>query len=907
MRRASKVHHIIKPGELREMEKEMLQNAKEFGLDPFTTIFELIDFDEMNEVVSYSGFPSRYPHWRFGMEYETMRKSYAYGLHKIYELVINNDPCYAYLLQSNSQIEQKIVIAHVYGHSDFFKNNLWYAPTNRKMLDQMANHGARIKKYMDKYGVDAVEDFADTVLSIEHMIDYHSMYSPHPLPRPQYEEEPEVDNAVRKIPSAKGYMDRFINPPEFIEEQKRKIEEERARKRKFPERPQRDVLLFLIEHAPLDNWQKDVMCMIREESYYFAPQAMTKIMNEGWACVKENTLAYTDHGLMTMGEVVAGAAREVHDGKERRAIYDRNIVRDREMVCVRTRRGLMLTGSTNHRVLLAGGPEWRPLSRLSVGDRVVIAGGMNLWPQAEVAISWKLGRRVSIAEACAMAGPCEKTYYRYRTGKLIRNLDSVSEAQAIDESPENRSLTSMVNGRRSVRIPETMGADLSELCGYLVGDGHISRIKRHLGLTSGDLEKVERFRELGETLFGVSCVVKKDGGRWRALLHSETASDFFVQALGMKTGPCAREKEIPAVILRSPEPVVRAFLRAYFDCDGYAGKQGVILSTTSDKLAEQVQLLLLNYGILSRRRKQTDGCWHLDIFGKSAVTFMMRIGFGLQRKQDALLDYLKGHKHFKEEAWEDEIVEISHERGDVYDISVEETHRYAAGGFINHNSYWHSKILTEKCLADEEVVDYADINAGVLGGGAAMNPYKLGVELYRDIEDRWNKGKFGREYDECDDYRKKERWDTQLNKGREKIFEVRRVHNDITFLDNFLTEEFCERHKLFLYRYNPQRGVYEIASRDFNMIKRSMLFKMTNMGHPIIEVEDGNYKNRAELQLRHLHEGIDLEIEEGKDTLRSLYKLWKRPVNLVTIVEGQQKLLTFDGTEHKEQVLSEKV
>jgi stage V sporulation protein R len=220
-------------------------------------------------------------------------------------------------------------------------------------------------------------------------------------------------------------------------------------------------------------------------------------------------------------------------------------------------------------------------------------------------------------------------------------------------------------------------------------------------------------------------------------------------------------------------------------------------------------------------------------------------------------------------------------------------------------AFWHSKILTEKCLADEEVVDYADINAGVLGGGAAMNPYKLGVELYRDIEDRWNKGKFGREYDECDDYRKKEAWDKKLGKGREKIFEVRRVHNDITFLDNFLTEEFCERHQLFLYRYNPQRGVYEIASRDFNMIKRSMLFKMTNMGHPIIEVEDGNFRNRSELQLRHLHEGIDLEIEEGKDTLRSLFKLWRRPVNLITQIEGQPKLLTFDGSDHKEQILSD--
>src|SRR5688500_7230582 len=157
----------------------------------------------------------------------------------------------------------------------------------------------------------------------------------------------------------------------------------------------------------------------------------------------------------------------------------------------------------------------------------------------------------------------------------------------------------------------------------------------------------------------------------------------------MTTGPSARDKQIPDKILRSPEPVVRAFFRAYFDCDGYAGKQGVILSTMSDKLAEQTQLLLLNYGILSRKRKQADGCWHVHVAGASAKVFSERIGFGLARKQAALDQYIADHKWFLPETWDDEVVALEHGRADVYDISVTETHRYAAGGFINHNSYWH--------------------------------------------------------------------------------------------------------------------------------------------------------------------------------------------------------------------------
>ena len=82
---------------------------------------------QMNEVAAYGGFPTRYPHWRFGMDYEQLSKSYEYGLSKIYEMVINNNPSYAYLLEGNSLVDQKLVMAHVYGHVDFFKNNFSFS------------------------------------------------------------------------------------------------------------------------------------------------------------------------------------------------------------------------------------------------------------------------------------------------------------------------------------------------------------------------------------------------------------------------------------------------------------------------------------------------------------------------------------------------------------------------------------------------------------------------------------------------------------------------------------------------------------------------------------------------------------------------------------------------------------
>src|SRR5437773_6971106 len=131
------------PKELEDMRREIEVYARDYGLDFFPVIFEVLDYEQMNQVAAYGGFPTRYPHWRFGMEYEQLSKSYAYGLSKIYEMVINNDPCYAYLLECNEMVDQKIVMAHVYGHCDFFKNNQWFAHTSRKMMDDIANHGTR--------------------------------------------------------------------------------------------------------------------------------------------------------------------------------------------------------------------------------------------------------------------------------------------------------------------------------------------------------------------------------------------------------------------------------------------------------------------------------------------------------------------------------------------------------------------------------------------------------------------------------------------------------------------------------------------------------------------------------------------------------------------------------------------
>jgi stage V sporulation protein R len=489
------------PGEIDKARRQIESYAREYGLDFYDVVFELLDFDQLNEVASYGGFPTRYPHWRFGMEYEELSKSYSYGLSKIYELVINNNPVYAYLMKSNASVEQKLVMAHVFGHADFFKNNLWFSKTNRRMIDEMANHATRVRHYIDRHGVEVVEDFIDACLSLENLIDTHSEFierqERREHPPHSTREDPEEPEAVPKLKS-KGYMDRYINPPAFLEEQKAKIAEKARKKKRVPEEPQRDVMQFLLDHAPLESWERDVLSIVREEAYYFAPQGMTKVMNEGWA------------------------------------------------------------------------------------------------------------------------------------------------------------------------------------------------------------------------------------------------------------------------------------------------------------------------------------------------------------------------------------------------------------------SFWHSTIMTQRAMTDADVIDFADHHSGTLAmGPGRMNPYKIGIELFRDIEDRWNKGKFGKEYEDCDDLEVRRRWDRKLGLGRQKIFEVRRIYNDVMFIDAFLTEEFCERLKLYVYGWDSRSGQHTIVSRDWRKVKQRFLFSLTNLGNPIIHVTDANYANRGELYLLHRYEGIPLDVEKAKDTLKNLHSLWRRPVHIETMDDDRGRLLSFDGTEHK--------
>jgi stage V sporulation protein R len=269
--------------ELRNRIPSIIKVCKEEGLDPFDLVYDVFPYDEIAEIVAYDGFPVRYPHYKFGEAYEDMARGQEYGFQKVYELVVNSNPCYVYLLENNTLVDQITVVVHALAHSDFFKNNIFFARTNRNMLNEMASHGSRIRRYCRRFGRERVTKFLDCILSISHHIDPKLLWSSKKYEDLKIHDEIEhIEPKRLRVESDSDYMESFLNPEEFLEEQRRKMQK-KDENRKWPEKPQRDILGFLMRYAPLRQWQKDVIGMIREESYYFLPQAMTKIINEGWA------------------------------------------------------------------------------------------------------------------------------------------------------------------------------------------------------------------------------------------------------------------------------------------------------------------------------------------------------------------------------------------------------------------------------------------------------------------------------------------------------------------------------------------------------------------------------------------------------------------------------------------------
>ena len=217
------------------------------GLTCYEQQFEICSYEDMLCYEAYVGMPSHYPHWSYGKAYERQKTFYSYNLTGLpYEMVINSNPCIAYLMRDNTLLLQVLTIAHVYGHNDFFKNNRLFKDNTRAELtvEMFKTHAGRVRDYIADPSIGPSK--VERVLDAAHALRFQ----------------------VRRRGEGK--------PPNKTELAKESPDE-------VPERLQADLLWFLSERGKLAYWERDLLNIVREETFYFMPQVETKIMNEGWA------------------------------------------------------------------------------------------------------------------------------------------------------------------------------------------------------------------------------------------------------------------------------------------------------------------------------------------------------------------------------------------------------------------------------------------------------------------------------------------------------------------------------------------------------------------------------------------------------------------------------------------------
>jgi stage V sporulation protein R len=873
---------------LRDMIDYAWEEAINLGLDPFPTHFELVPATIMYEFASY-GLPGRFSHWTHGKAYYRQKMHYDLGLSKIYEMVVNTNPSYAFLMEMNDLLQNTFVAAHVFGHTDFFKNNAYFQHTSRRMIDKASIHAERIAKYEFDHGKAEVEHFLDSVLSIQEHVDYNLF-----LRSDDFKPGEEQEKQKSAAPTSE-YDDLW-----GLEKKAKRAEEARdlrpGKPPKFPEKPEKDILQFLVQHAPhLQLWQRDIIEIVRLEQLYFVPQMQTKVMNEGWACLKSTSLVLTELGLLrydALHDLLAqGQTLQVGSGNgERDQITDRHIHRNAATIRLRTRRGLVLEGAEEHKLRIDP-DQWINLKDVQVGQHIPLSVGDNIWPQQYVAIAPPVQIiPATLADVAQAAGVSRMTIQRYKNGRRVRFSDRITAAIATTGYQSDLKNRPFYSRRFPLVIPTHMTEAFAEFLGYLIGDGNIHTSKQAVGYTTGDPELADRYAQLVTRLFSIeatpywdSRTVNGKGGRWRVVFYSANVLDLL-QSLGIDLHAKAREKRIPDVILRSPKSVMSAFLRAYFDCDGCASaKQGVILSTFSDDIAQTLQIVLLNYGILSRRRGVN--VW---IAGKSAQIFAQEIGFRLARKQANVERYVTSHCWFLKENPIDEVVSIEHDVADVYDITVDRSHRYVANGMVHHNSIAHSRIMRRMAdrglISDSDVLEFAQLHSGVLSPSrTSLNPYYLGFKIWEDIERRWDNPT----------KEEQERLGRTPGMGKQKIFEVREMENDVSFLRNYLTKDLIK--DLDLYVFKKEGDDWVIVEKDWEKVRDNIVANMTNFGFPYLVIDDGDYHGNRELYIKHMFEGQELDLNYAEKTLQHVYTIWGRPVHLETIYDGKHILLSYDG------------
>jgi len=282
---------------LKRFDREIARIAHdEFGLDTYANQIEVISSEQMIDAYSSVGLPINYSHWSFGKQFVATEQTYRRGqMGLAYEIVINSDPCIAYLMEENTLPMQALVIAHAcYGHNSFFKGNYLFQTWTSAdaIIDYLVFARNYIAECEERYGYEEVELLLDSCHSL---MNYGVDRYKRPSPLSMAEEK-------RRQREREAYLQSQVNDL-WRTLPLRSEEEETPQERRFPDEPQENLLYFIEKNAPLlEPWQREVLRIVRKIGQYFYPQRQTQVMNEGWATFWHHTLLNRLYDLGYVGD-----------------------------------------------------------------------------------------------------------------------------------------------------------------------------------------------------------------------------------------------------------------------------------------------------------------------------------------------------------------------------------------------------------------------------------------------------------------------------------------------------------------------------------------------------------------------------------------------------------------------------
>lgn len=912
------------PKQLRDYAQTILKACKDWGLDFYPTVVQLLTYDEISEVAAYGGFPVRYPHWSFGMQYEELQRGYELQMHKIYEMVVN---C--------CELATKVLT------SDGSKN-----AGDIKVGDKiMGAKGWRNVVAVIKQKPSVVYKISCDELSHETICTPNHKWLC--VRNGEFAWVKTSDLEVGDALAAGSKYEYFLNNPCKIEwSQEKIINETRAnvRNRLLPIKPPNKMTKELAElmgvlcgdgsigvrlqsqilnvciHKPLVAYQNHISSLFykvfgREASIYESKKSVNIVSLASKfavdflnSCDLKTGITYRDKRvpksiLDSSNEYRAAYLRGLFDtdGHCSKVIslscFNEDLAKDVQLLLlemgIRSKVKRVINNHNNISVIYIKGKHNQKLFSRYIGfsleyknealQKLINKDGRSGRGQVIHGLMEKIFSRIDDIE-----NPPE-WMYRWRRRKLEKDMTSNALygflLKAVNCGYEKKFGDLLQISETPFYIINSVKEQDEELETVDIALDHDDHDFLANGLVSHNTNPCYIYCLDSNTLLDHLTVIA----------HATGHNDFFKNNIhfsatdtNMLNNMANHASRIKKYMTRWGKEKVTEFLDYLLRID-----------TLIDGASAWHQKIIKDRNIIDKRnyrypkrlkvdsdRSYMDNYINTKEFKEKENEKVKdrdladELGFFIEPVKD-ILGFLRDNAPLK--PWQQDIMSM------IYDESI---YFFPQRQTKVLNEGWASTvdhvIMAEQGYVglgqkthDSGIVEYATHKMGVLGGKYSTNPYKLGFNLLCDIRKRWDKGQFGTEWDECTNSSKKENWDTKAMLGKEKIFEVRKYYDDLTFIHEFFTEDFCREQEYFEYKKYPN-GETILESHDYKKIKKLLMARHVNGGLPDIRLTEPNYKGKGYLMLEHNYEGRPLYEPYIRDVLVGLRFIWGNDVFLTT-------------------------